>query len=234
MSTRNKIRLGNFLVGVAFVGIVTLLILYQLDLLATTSPKNFDFDSFDPYNPNQKYDGTILLKSKSFTEYSPIDVDVTLQVVNGTLPQTLYIIFPDSYNYPEEHSGFGSQIGGGWIPLTMDSYNHYTGHGQIQYQNAGEYWFGVTFHLPSEITGPKSTKADNRIVIKEKGSDLPSITDRITVAGTLLPLAVVILFSRPIARKFFLNPNGEEAKNAAEREDSKKKADTLKGKKPRR
>ena len=229
-SKRKKFVL-NLIVVIPVSVMLIVLLLYLTDSLVMSDPKNFDFNSSDPNDSNQKYEGTMLLKSKSFSEYSPIDVDITLRVTNGTQYPTLYAVFPDSHNLPYESTGFGTGIGGGWIPLTMKSPNYYEGQRKIEYQVADEYWFGVTYDLPKEIVGPKSTVADNRIVIKEKGWGYPTVTDKMTLTFIILPIAGVIIFGRWRVRKFFFQATIDEQQDSPKRGDRNNQPNSTKGKK---
>lgn len=189
MSSKKR-RVLSFFLWCVVAAILAFLIAYLFDLFNFVEEKHFDFDSHDPTNPNQLYDGTILLKSQSFTEYSKIDVDINVRVVSGTQYPVLYAMFPLSQNYPIQNGDFGTRIGGGWFQLDQISPNHYFGHGEILYQDHGNYWFGISDKL---VEAQHSEKADNRIAIGVQGSDIPSLSDKIMVSLGLLGLAGTII-----------------------------------------
>lgn len=105
---------------------------------------NTDLTIHDEVNKSMLYNANILMKTSIFAVDNPIFVNATVKIINGSMPQNIYVLFDGSHSYPPEKRGFGNSLYGGKIDTKLQSNKLYNGNTTLYYDMDGCYDIKIT------------------------------------------------------------------------------------------
>lgn len=181
---------------------------YLVGLYDSPVERNMEFTTSDYNNKNIEYRLNVVMDTKTFSANVPIDVRVTASVLNGSMPKSIYIIFPPSHILPHQPNGFGESLNGGVVNATLRTDGYYHGNAQIEYEMEGCYLLHATSVKPSLVNmSVNQTPVCSTISITSSDVANTLRSNTINTGLSYIIVAVSVLALRPVVLEIMKGSN---------------------------